>query len=211
MATKYFDTDIGEFVYPWVNKPDTKFAAGGAGVYKSGLRLRGASAEAQKAKIDVAVDAAFDAFAEEKAFTPKDRKLWTKHYPYDVEEDDNGNPTGSIVFKFAQNASITIKKTGEVKMIKIGLYDAAGKEMHAPVFSGSKGRIRYSMRAAPQTSAKKVGIRLDFAMVQISEMAKSGAGDGFGALEGGYVEDEVVEDNKGFGAVEGTVADGADY
>lgn len=195
MATTYHDSFIGPFVYPWVNKPDTKFNS--EGVYKVGLRGKGPEAEKLAAQLDADAQAALEDYT--KDMTPKDKKAWSVHVPYEREEDDNGNPTGYVTFDFKQNATIKIKKTGEVKEIKIGIYDAEGNEMHSPVYGGSEGRVRYAKRAIPMQSQKKVGIRLDFAAVQISKLASGNSGGGgFGKIEGGYVEDSSAG---GFGSI----------
>lgn len=209
MATKFYESFVGPLVYPWVNKPDTKFNA--EGVFKTGLRGSGALAEKMATDIEAAAQVALEEHT--KAMTPKLKKEWTIHLPFARETDDNDVPTGFIVFDFKQNATLTIKKTQEKKSIKIGLYDSAGKEMHAPVYGGSEGRVRYSMRAVPMVSLKKVGIRLDFAAVQVSKLASGNAGGGgFGKIEGGYSED-ADHGGGGFSQVEqpATGDTGGDY
>ncbi len=186
MARKYFTSPPGPFVHPWINKPDTKFApAGSAGVYKVGLKLSGAPAEALKEKVDAECQAAFDAYAEEKGLTPGEKKKWSVYYPYEVLEDDDGTPTGEIVFDFKQNAELTLK-TGEKVRVEIARKDSKDKDMDpkTPIFGGTTGRIRYSMRPIPMVSTKQVGVRLDFAAVQVIKMAERSAGGGsFGAVE----------------------------
>ncbi|MNW14641.1 hypothetical protein D3C71_2129200 [compost metagenome] len=44
------------------------------------------------------------------------------------------------------------------------------------------------MRKIIMSSDKKVGVRLDFAKVQITKLVNGGGG-GFGAVEGGYVSE----------------------
>lgn len=217
MATTFYDSFIGVFTgYPWLNRPDTKFKEGG--LYHTGFRGSGKEAEAMAAKIEAFAQEAFEdhmvnAFPDEKERN-KARKQWSIHLPFERETDDDDNPTGAIVFEFKQNATIKIKKTGELKTVQIGLYDAEGNEMHSPIYGGSEGRVRYSLRATPMVSQKKVGVRLDFAAVQISKLATgSSGGGGFGKIEGGYVEDSSAG---GFGSInkdqEGSGPDqGGDY
>lgn len=189
MGTKFYDSFIGPFVgYVWVNRPDVKYQEGG--VYKVSLRGKGAEAEKMAADIETEAQAGLEEHTKEMVL--KDKKLWSVHLPFEREEDDNGTPTGYITFDFKQNATITIKKTGEKKSIKVGIYDAEGNDMHSPVYAGSEGRVRYSKRVTPMISSKKVGIRLDFAAVQISKLAESNSsGGGFGKIAGGYVEDSA--------------------
>lgn len=195
--TTYRDSPIGPFKYPWFNRPDVKFNQDG--VFKADHVLSGAAAEALATEIEAMAQAALDEHT--KDMTPKDRKAWGIHLPFERETDDNDVATGNIVFSYRQNAKIKLK-TGEVKEVKIGLYDAAGKEMHAQVYGGSEGRVRYAPRVIVMQSTKKVGIRLDFAMVQISKLAEAGAGGGggFGSISGGYVEEDSAPDQGGFSA-----------
>ena len=205
----YFDSAFGIAVYPHINKPDAKFNPDRP-LFKVDLRLTGADAQRMKEKVDEASQAAFDDFFENgdgKSMTPGERKKIEVYHPYTEEEDDQGNLTGAILFEFRQNAQIKLRD-GTVKDIVIGIYDAAGTEMHKLVRGGSEIRVNYSMRPIPMKSLKKVGVRLDFSRVQVRKLSEGNAG-GFGAVEG-YVDDGAS--SGGFGAAETTQQDpGADY
>ncbi|WP_269929973.1 hypothetical protein [Aminobacter sp. HY435] len=205
----YYDSAFGIAVYPHLNRPDNKFNAENP-LFKTGLRLEGEAAQRQKEKVDVAAQAAFDDYFENgdgKSLTPGERKKFAVYYPYEVEEDSDGNPTGAIVFDFKQNARIRLKD-GTVKDVVIGLYDAAGKEMHKLVRGGSEIRINYCMRPIPMKSLKQIGVRLDFSRVQVRKLSE-GNGGGFGAVEG-YQDDGQQGD--GFGSADETPSNpGADY
>lgn len=205
----YQDSPFGIAVFPHLNKPDSKFNPDHP-LFKVKLRLEGASAQALKEKVDAAADAAFADYFENgegKMMTPAERKKLSVYRPYVEEEDDEGHPTGAILFEFKQNATIKLKD-GTVKTIEIGLYDAAGNPMHKIVRGGSEIRVNYSMRPIPMKSLKQVGVRLDFGRVQVRKLAEGNGGGGFGAVEG-YVDDGA----DGFGSAGGdATADGnADY
>lgn len=199
--TRYYDSAFGIALYPHLNAADSKFHPDNP-VFKTKLILKGDAAQAMKARVDGELDAAFTAFLEDPEqggkLSPADRKKWSKHPPYVEEEDDQGNLTGRIVFEFKQNERIRLKD-GTVKNIVIGLYDAAGKEMHKLVTGGSEIRVNYSMRAYPIKATKQIGLRLDFGRVQVKTLAERSSG-GFGAVEG-YVDDGEPEESGGFGAV----------
>lgn len=194
MSSKvYRDSPIGPFVHPHLNRPDTKFNADG--LFKVGLRLEGEVAEKLAALWDKEAEAAFQAWAEDEKqggkLTPGERKKWEGFKPYTREEDDDGNPTGAILFNFRQNAKIKLKD-GTVKDIDIALYDATGKgKVTKDIWGGSRGRINYSLRPIVMTSAKQVGVRADFGRVQVIELRSAGSGGegGFGAVDGGYEDD----------------------
>lgn len=197
--TVYKDSPFGTAVYPHVNTPDAKFNPDNP-VFKTGLRLHGDEAQAFKLAVDNAAEAAFANWFEEgegKTLSAGERKKFEVYRPYEVELDDaTGEPTGAIVFDFKQNARIKLRD-GTVKELKIGLYDAAGKEMTKLVRGGSEIRIRYSMRPIPMKPLKKVGVRLDFAMVQVRKLSEGSGTGGFGAVEG-YQDDG--EAGGGFGS-----------
>lgn len=205
----YYDSAFGVAQYIHVNEPDTKFKPENP-EFKVDFILEGAPALAFKEKVDAQCEAAFEAFKETERYAsmkPKDQRELTIYRPYEEEEDDEGNKTGRIIFNFKQNARIKLKD-GTVKAIKIGIYDASGtKEIHKPVTRGSVLRVRYSFRALIMPQLKKVGIRMDFAAVQIKELASGGAsGGGFGAVEG-YEDDGATYDSP----AQQSGSDSADY
>lgn len=206
----YFDSAFGTAVYPHILHADARFNADRP-LFKVKLRLDGEDAQNLKARIDAGVKEAMDDFMENgdgAKMTPGERKKITAYYPYEEEEDDAGEKTGSILFEFKQNTQIRLKD-GTVKDIVIGIYDAAGKPMHKEVGGGSIIRVNYSIRPIPMKSLKQVGVRLDFGRVQVKDWKEPrAAGGGFGAVDG-YEDDGEDQQDSGFGAVSG--AGGADY
>lgn len=186
MARKYRISPVLTAVHPWLNRPDTKFNADG--VFTSGGKGSGQPAEDFAAFLDAQAQDAFDAYMEEKGIPQKDRKKWSVYVPYERLEDDDGNPTGEIQFEFKQNATLKSRDGEEIK-VKIALKDSADNDLNKPIFGGSRLRFKYSPRAIVMTGLKQVGVRLDFAAVQVIELAEGkGGGGGFGAYEGGYVQ-----------------------
>ena len=205
MATTFHISPIGPFgPYVWINKPDTKYNADG--LYSVDQLLEGQAAENLKAKIRGAAEAALNEHIDE--MKPGEAKKWSLYVPFQDEEDeDSGEPTGRTVFNYKQNAKITLRD-GTKKDIKIEIRDAADKVIDKPVFGGSEGRILFSMRPIVMVSTKQVGVRLDFAKVQVTKLQKgSGSSRGFGAVEGGYVADG---DDQSFGDAPGG-DDSGDY
>lgn len=187
---KFKVSPIGEFLYPWVNKPDTKFNE--EGVYSVDLALSGRAAEELKAMIDGAAEEAFE--AETDKMTPAQKKAYSKYVPYEDEEDDEGTATGRTIFHFKQNAKIKTKD-GDIKEIKIEVRDSKDKPVNVAVYGGSEGRIMFTTRNIKMTSTKQAGVRLDFSKVQITKLQKA-SGGGFGAVDGGFTADEDVRDNE---------------
>jgi len=181
---QYHIGPVGPFTHPWINKADTKFNADG--LYTVDQSVTGKPAESLAAKIEGAAQAALnDHTADMK---PSEAKKWSLYVPFErVEDDESGEPTGEVIFNFKQNAKIKLRD-GSTKDVKIELRDAKDKVIDAQVFSGSEGRVLFSMRPIVMTSSKQVGVRLDFAKVQVTKLQQGGgASRGFGEYEGGYV------------------------
>lgn len=187
MASKYIISPRGELRYPWLNKPDTKF--NDDGIYKTDLVLDDSSAEKLKDTITRAAEAALAKHVED--LPPAKAKKFEVYLPFEEElDEDSGEPTGSTIFKFRQNAVIRLKD-GDTKDIKIELRDSKDNVMDKAVWDGSEGRIMFSMRTIVIASTSKVGVRLDFYKVQIAKMASGTGSKGFGAIDDddGYVAD----------------------
>ncbi|KAB2662760.1 hypothetical protein F9K91_21225 [Brucella tritici] len=185
---------VGPFRHPWFNTPDTKFNADG--LYHADQILSGKAAEAQARKIEEAAQAALAEYTQE--MKPGEAKKWKIYLPFErLEDDETGEPTGEILFTYKQNAKIKTKK-GEIKDITIGIFDSQDNQMDTPIWNGSEGRVAFTMRPITMVSSKQVGVRLDFAKVQITKLKSGGSsGGGFGeTIEGGYVVDD---EPKGFG------------
>lgn len=165
--------------------------------------MSGAKAQKFKEEVDAQSQAYFDEITAE--MTAGEKKKWSIYYPYEVLEDDEGNPTGDIVFHFKQNETIRLRD-GTTKKVKIGIQDSAGKDMHKPLFPGTELRAMFAYRGIKMVSTKQAGIRLDFSMVQVLKLGTgSGGGKGFGAVDGGYVDDGDEGEAQASGGASGDV------
>lgn len=209
MATFHI-SPAGVLIHPWLNKPDTKFNEDG--LFHTDLRLSGEAAQKLAEKIEAASLKALQEHTQE--MKPGEAKKWKLYVPFEKEEDDEtGEPTGDIVFNFKQNAKIKSKKEPSgFKDVKIELRDSKDNVIDVAVWDGSEGRIMFSMRPITMVSSKEVGVRLDFAKVQVTKLKQGsgGGGRGFGEVEGGY---EADAGDQGFGSSEGGSSEdqGGDY
>lgn len=178
---KFFIGPIGEFIHPWVNKPDTKFNADG--LFQTGHIVSGPEAEELADKIEAASKTALAEHID--GMKPGEAKKWNLYLPFERLEDDEGEPTGQIQFNYKQNAKIT-KKNKEVVDVRINIVDADAEPTDALVFNGAEGRVSFSMRPIVMSSAREVGVRLDFAGVQVTKLAPRKSSSGFGKVEGGF-------------------------
>ncbi|MER9178963.1 hypothetical protein [Mesorhizobium sp. M0767] len=181
---------LGAFVHPWLNTPDTKYNVDG--LFHTDLDCSGPEAEAVAAKIEAACVAYRAEYTQE--MKPGEAKKWSAYLPFERLEDDNGEPTGVIRFTFKQNAKIkSAKEPSGFKSVKIELRDSQNQIIDVPVWSGSEGRVMFSMRGIETQSSKTAGMRLDLAKAQITKLKKGGgSSQGFGKVEGGYEADEAA-------------------
>lgn len=200
MGAKYKITPPGEVIHPWINKPDTKFNADG--LFKANLALTGAEAAKLQEYIDAEIETAYAELT--KDMTAKERNAYKKVAPYEVETDDDEKPTGRTIFHFKQNAKIKLKD-GTTKDISIGIYDSKDNETKAPIGGGSVLKVMFTVRPFKHVSQKAISVRLDFAKVQIVSLKTFSASAGFGAVEGGFV------DEGGFDAAPTSDNDSPDY
>lgn len=192
---------LGEYVHPWLNKPDTKFNADG--LYHTDFDASGPEAEAEAERIEAAAKAHLQKYVQDQKFTPGVAKKWSVYLPFERLEDDEGNPTGVIRFSFKQNAKIkSAKAPGGVKEVKIELRDSQDQPMDDAVWNGSEGRVMYSMRGIEMVSSQKAGVRLDLAKAQITKLASGSSGGGFGSVEGGFVSSGKAADPEPDGTTE---------
>ena len=180
MANKFHVSAFGELIHPWVNRPDTKFNTDGLFHVDVAVSVEDGG-KVMADKIEAASLAALAKHTDK--MTPGEAKKWTILLPFEYEEDDEGNQTGRIIFSFKQNAKLK-DRDGNIKDVTISIRDSKNQEFKAAIYSGSEGRVKYSMRDIAVASTKKVGVRLDFGMVQVTKLQE--AGGGFDEVEGGF-------------------------
>jgi len=212
----YKDSAFLEFLFPHINKPDSKFKPDNPEFKVKGKGpLSNPAVLALKEAIDELANQTMEDFKASDEWSkvkPADRAKFEIYVPYEFDYDENGNETGSIIFDFKQNAAIRLKDGG-TKEVTIAIYDAAGNPTKVLVRGGTIGRVRYALRPLTMKSLKKCGCRLDFSMVQIKKLAEGGP-EGFGAIEDGWVDDgisPVTEDEDSTTASSSSAPGNADY
>lgn len=199
----------GFSIWPYLNKPDDQPINGNPQrpAYKNRLRLDEdddtpvlingkKSDESLKELIDRLVDEAWD----EHEIPAKYKKKASKIYPYEEEVDDEGEPTGNLIFKFKQNAEIEVN--GEKRKVTIDLFDARKKKVKSLVGNGSIVKMAFTTRPFGMVQGKDyiVGISLDFSAAQVLKLEAYGGGNadsyGFGDEEDyDGVDDDYQDDD----------------
>jgi hypothetical protein len=160
-----FISSTGRAQYVWLNQPDVAF--GGEPKYKTNLIVDN-SRELEQLCKEIA----------EKEFGAKASR---SRMPFDIDED-----TGETVIKIkSKYAPAFFDATGQ---------PLVGKQV-PKLYAGSI--IRVGGYAAPYSVSGSTGISLQLTKVQVIEPAQSNSegGDGFDAVEGGYVAPEMTQDD----------------
>ena len=150
----------GIAVYPWLNRPDTKFSADGD--FKVTLKVDAAEASPLIKKLD---DIISDYQQQQSKADPKIAR-YSVSPPYEEEIDDQGNLTGNYLFKFKQKAKIHTKD-GRVIDMKVALVDASRTPTTVNVGGGSEIKIAATVFPYAMKTTKSVGLSLRPSAVQI--------------------------------------------
>ena len=187
-------TPKGVFVYPWVNKPDTKWKQ--EGEYRVTLKLEKEAARDLVKKLKPLYE---DAIAKAKANPKKkNKKVKVQDAPWSMETDDDGNETGFVLFKFKRRAS-GVKKDGTPWAIKPDLFDAKGNPLpaSAQVFGGTIGKVSFTAEAYDTAIGAGISLRLEGAQVikLVEGQGRNASAYGFGDESDDDDADEVESDD----------------
>ena len=197
-----FATPKGVAVYPWLNKPDSKFNA--AGEFKTSLMITGEDFDrALKHKLeafdgksirellDEAADANFETAKEEADRAHK--KLVERVDPYSEVLDEDGNGTGDYLIKFKLLHKVT-PKNGKPFTQRPALLDSKRKPTTAPIFGGSIIKVIFEINPYVMTDKKgnkvrsiDAGLSLRMKAVQVIELS---------AGQNAY--DDMLDEEEGF-------------
>lgn len=171
-------TPKGMAIYPWLNKPDTKFKP--EGEYRLKLRL----SEEAAAPLLEKLQPMFDAAVAEAKKNPKNKgKTLKKNDLFVKVIDDDGNETGDIDFNFKRSASGITKQgpnTGKAWSAVLDLVDAKGNKLspEARVFGGSI--VKVSFTPNPYDKPIGCGLSLRLEAVQVIKLVEGQRDYGFG-------------------------------
>lgn len=153
------------------------------------------------AKLEKLRDELFDEILEGN---PKLKKVLKKMDIGTTEYDDEGEETGRVLFRFKQKAEITYKdrKTGEEKVFKkrVGLYDARGQAVSAPVKIGAGSEVKVSFEPNAYFSQKDKEVGISFNRLGGVQLFKLVEYEGDGAPSADDLGFEAEDDEDGFDA-----------
>ena len=159
-------TPRGIAVYPWLNRPDTKFSPDGD--FKVTLKVEAKEAAPLIEKLDEALTK----YQEQQAKVDPKIGRYSITPPYEEELDDQGNLTGNYLFKFKQKAKIHTKD-GRVIDMKVALVDASRAPTSVNVGGGSEIKIAATVFPYAMSTTKSIGLSLRPSAVQILSLVSN--------------------------------------
>jgi hypothetical protein len=176
-------SELGEALYPHLNRPDVKFNE--AGEYKVTLKIPEAKAKGMIAIYEKAIQ---DSISEaEQKLNGKKVKLAPR--PFSVEN-------GMALFKYKMKATGVNRKTKEPFSQRPALFDAKKNPLNPTscnIWGGSKMKIAYNLRAY-YSPALGAGVTAQLKAVQIIELVESKQMDLF-SKEDGFEATPMEEGN----------------
>jgi hypothetical protein len=174
----------GIAVYPWLNKPDTKFNPDGE--YRTKLRIPAEEAQGFITKLM----AIYEANVAEQTKIAK-KKVKAANLPWAETFDEEGNEDGFIEFSFKRKAKVTMKDGSQFES-KVALFDSANNPLPADVSVYGGSTIVIAAEVVPYyTATVGAGITLRLKAVQVKKLVQGGGNGGassfgFDADEDGY-------------------------
>jgi len=130
--------------------------------------------------------------------TKKKREALKMSVPFWEEEDEEGEPTGNVIFRFKSKAVGKNNKTGETWKNQVALFDGKGKPTKVKVGGGSTIKVAAEVVPFHMASNDAAGVTLRLKAVQVIELSEFGSRSadsyGFGAEDGGFEDDGSYED-----------------
>jgi hypothetical protein len=181
----------GVAIFPYLNKPDTKWKP--EGEFKTKQRIPTDEAEDLIAIIEKAQEEAkAEAMVKAKAKN-KTKMVKAADLPFSAELDDSEEETGNTLFNFKSTASGTTK-AGKAWSRKLALFDAKGKPFKKDIYGGSTLIIAFT--AEPWVNPKfEYGVKLQMEAVQVIDLVSTGGGAVRSASAYGFGQEEGYEDS----------------
>ena len=181
-------TPRGKAMWAKVVQPDTKWVADGE--YSINLVLDGSDDEVKELCADleelVEEKRKSEAEANPAAYKKLPDGLPLSAQPFKEVEDDNGNETGELQFKFKMKAKIQLKD-GSVYTPKPALFDAKARPISDPDFrigNGSICRVQFDASPYCMPSTKTAGVSLRLHAVQVLSLVEYGGDSDFEEEDG---------------------------
>ena len=164
-----FTTPVGELVYPWLTRADTRYDPDG--LFQTKLLLPFELAQDLIARLEGVLTDFIGTLevAQQKKLTPV--------RVYEQDYDEEGEETGNVLFKVKLKATVTPRE-GDPFTQKPVIVDALdGAAIEQAVYGGTMARLKGQIVPYTNAAAGTVGVTLRLRSVQVHELV---TGDGSG-------------------------------
>jgi hypothetical protein len=166
-----FTTPVGELVYPWLTRADTRYDPDG--VFQTKLLLPFDFAPTQE--LIARLEGVRTAFIQ-----TLDTDKQASYIPanvYETEKDEEGVETGNVLFRFKLKNHVTPKEGDTFTQTPVLVFAEDGAAVTAPIYGGTMARLKGQIVPYTNAASKAVGVTLRLRSVQVHELV-SGGGDG---------------------------------
>lgn len=197
-------TPRGQFIWPKLNDPDTKWKPEGKYECKIAFDADAPGVEKLQEQIEKLTQQKLAEVREELISKGKKAladKITTVNLLKPEEDDETGEETGRLILKAGMTASGVSKKTGKPWKRKPDIFDGRGNLLKNPpkIGSGTVGKLSIELAPYYAPNDKTVGVSFRLEGAQIIKLVSFGERDasahGFGAEEDAdELEDGVADD-----------------
>jgi len=174
---------LGTAIWPKLNEPDTRFKEHGE--YSVKLAVPQEEAESFISQLKEFYQDGYSAELKKQ----NKAKLKVANMPWSDQEDDQGNPTGMVEFKFKANAKY--KYDDQMVENRVLLFDAKKQRCTARIGAGSKLKVAFEPYVW-FVSSMGCGMTLRLKAVQVIDLVE---------FNSGANADDFFEEEEGFTAV----------
>jgi hypothetical protein len=177
----------------WLNQPSEKY-----GKFSCRLVIPAKDAQPLCDALDKLAEETFEFLKGEMKPGPLKKLKLRKAYEEETD-DDTGDPTGNIVFRFSENKMLG--KDEKARPFAPELFDAKGKPLNPKktfVYGGSEVKVGYILRGYKNDANEEYGVSLKLRAVQVLKLVTGGGGFKFDAEDGYSGDDEDEGSASGF-------------
>ncbi len=164
-----FTTPVGELVYPWLTRADTRYDPDG--VYQTKILMPFENAQDLIARLEGALTDFVGTLDVAK------QKTYSQAPVFEEELDEDGNPTGNVMFKCKLLAKVTPREGEPFTQAPVCVMAENGEAVDKPIYGGSMARIKGQIVPYSNAASKVAGVTLRMRSVQVHELV-SGTSDG---------------------------------
>ncbi len=163
-----FTTPVGELVYPWLTRADTRYDSDG--VFQTKLLLPFTGAQELIARLE-GVRSDFIGTLE-----VKQQKVLVPAAVFEAELDEEGDETDNVLLRFKLKYRITPKDGDPFTQSPVLVFAEDGAKVEEPIYGGTMARLKGQIVPYTNAASKSVGVSLRLRAVQVHELV-SGTGE----------------------------------